>query len=139
MRNLQKGAIEMSSKGPKMVIGTYGLAVNGLKWPKNQEKSDDPWWPPSPLRWPYPGSSSGDWPRNFTDMIVWRSCFPLASACCRWLAGDASFGPNSAARKWVKTTQLGLHDFWRVFPRVLELKMVFWGLGFHLAPKFMFI
>ena len=46
---------------------------------------------------------------------------------------------NSMARKWVKTTQLGVHDFWRVFPRVLELKMVFWGIGFHLAPKVMFI
>ena len=46
---------------------------------------------------------------------------------------------NSTARKWVKTTQLGVHDYWRVFPRVLELKMVFWGLGFHLAPKVMFI
>ena len=25
---------------------------------------------------------------------------------------------NSTARKWDKTTQLGVHDFWRVFPRV---------------------
>ena len=46
---------------------------------------------------------------------------------------------NSTTRKWVKTTQLGVHDFGEFFPRVLELKMVFWGLGFHLEPKVMFI
>ena len=52
----------MSSEGPKMVGGRYGLAENGLKWPKNQEKSDDPRWPPPPLSRPNPGASDGDWP-----------------------------------------------------------------------------
>ena len=46
VRNLQKGATEMSLEGPKMVGGRYGLAENGLKWPKSQEKSGDPQWPP---------------------------------------------------------------------------------------------
>ena len=37
-----------------------------------------------------------------------------------------------------QTTQLGVHDL-ENFSKVLELKMVFWGLGFHLASKVMFI
>ena len=45
VRNLKKGTKEMSSEGPKMVERSYGLAGNGLKWPKNQEISSDPWWP----------------------------------------------------------------------------------------------
>ena len=45
---------------------------------------------------------------------------------------------TSTARKW-SNDPTWCSRFWRVFPRVLELKMVFWGLGFHLAPKFMFI
>ena len=57
VRNLKKGATKMSSEGPKMVGGRYGLAENGLKWPKSQEKSDDLRWPPPPLRWPDPGGS----------------------------------------------------------------------------------
>ena len=36
----------MSSEGPKMVERRYGLAGNGLKWLKNQEKPDNPRWPP---------------------------------------------------------------------------------------------
>ena len=43
-----------------MVGERYGLAGNGLKWPKNQETSGDPRWPP--LRRPDPGSSGGGWP-----------------------------------------------------------------------------
>ena len=94
VRNLQKGATEMSTEGPKMVGGRYGLARNGQKWPKNQEKSDDPRSPPPPLHWPDPGASDSGWSGNFTDMIFRRSCFPLAGACCRWLVGDASHGPK---------------------------------------------
>ena len=139
VRNIQKGAMELSSDVPKMVGGRYGLAENGLKWSKSEEKSGDPRWPPPPLRRPYSGASGGGWPGNFIGVIVRRSCFPLVGACCRWLAGDASFGPK------LHGSQMGQNDptrcarFWRVFPRVLELKMVFWGLGFHLAPKVMFI
>ena len=62
VRNLQKGATGMSSEGPQMVGGRYGLAGNGLKWPKNQETSGDPWWLPLPLRWPDLGASDGGWP-----------------------------------------------------------------------------
>ena len=35
VRNLQKGATEMSSEGPKMVKGRYGLAENGRKVKKS--------------------------------------------------------------------------------------------------------
>ena len=52
----------MSSEGPKMVEIRYGLAENGLKWPKNQEIFGDPWWPPPPLRRPDPGTSDGGRP-----------------------------------------------------------------------------
>ena len=45
VRNIQKGAMELSSDGPKMVGGRYGLAENGLKWSKSEEKSGDPRWP----------------------------------------------------------------------------------------------
>ena len=104
VRNLQKGATEMSSESPKMVGGRNGLAGNGLKWPENKEKVDDPRWSPQPLRRPDPGAFGGGWPRNFTGVIVWRSCFPLAGACCRWLAGEASFGPK------LHGSQMGQND-----------------------------
>ena len=113
----------MSSEGPKMVEIRYGLAGNGLKWPKNQERFGDPRWPP--LRRPDPGASGGGWPENFTCVIVWRWRTSLAGACCRLMAGDASFGPK------LHGSQMGQNDLtrcsrcWRVFPRVLELKMVF--------------
>ena len=42
------------------------------------------------------------------------------------------------ARKWFKMTQLGSTSL-ESFSRVLEFKMVFWGLGFHLASKVMYI
>ena len=45
-----------------MVERSYGLVGNGLKWPKNQEISSDPRWPPASLRRPDPGASGGDWP-----------------------------------------------------------------------------
>ena len=35
VRNLQKGTTEMSSEGPKMVGGRYGLAENGRKVKKS--------------------------------------------------------------------------------------------------------
>ena len=54
---MQKGTTEMSSGGPKMVEMSYGVVGNGLKWPKNQEITGDPRWPPPPLRRPDPGAS----------------------------------------------------------------------------------
>ena len=77
-----------------MVEGRYGLAINGLKWPKNHKISDDPLWPPPPLRRLDQGTSGGGWPGNFVGVIVRRWRTYLAEACCRWLAGDASFGPK---------------------------------------------
>ena len=59
VRNVQKGTTEMSSKGPKMVEMSYGLAGNGLKWPENQGRSGDPRWPSLPLRRPDPGAFGG--------------------------------------------------------------------------------
>ena len=120
-----------------MVERRYGwLAGNGLKWPENQERSGDPRWPLPLLD---PSASDYGWPENFICVIVrrWRSS--LAGACCRLMAGDASFGPK------LHDSQMGQNDptrcsrFWRVFSRVLELKIMFWGLGFHLTPKFMYI
>ena len=60
--NLEKRTTKMSSEGPKMVERSYGVAENGLKWPKNQENTGDPRWPPSPLRRPDPSASGGGWP-----------------------------------------------------------------------------
>ena len=59
---MQKGTKEMSSGGPKMVERSNGVAENGLKWPKNQEITGDPRWPPPPLRLPDSGESDGGWP-----------------------------------------------------------------------------
>ena len=43
-----------------MVERSYGVVGNGLKWPKNQEITGDPRWPPSPLlRRPDPGVAGG--------------------------------------------------------------------------------
>ena len=39
---------------------------------------------------------------------------------------------NFSARKWSERPY-EVFTIWRVLPRVLELKMVLWGLGFHLA------
>ena len=136
VRNLQKGTTEMSSEGPKMVGGRYGV---GRKCPEIAEKSGDPRWQPPPLRRLNSGVSGDGWPGNFTGVIVRRSCFPLVDACCRWLAGDASFGPKLHDSQMGPNKPTRCSRFWRVFPRVLELKMVFWGIGFHLAPKVMFI
>ena len=41
-------------------------------------------------------------------------------------------------RKWPNDPTL-CSRFEELFPRVLELKRVFWGLGFHLASQAMFI
>ena len=60
--NLEKSTTEMRSEGPKMVERSYGVAGNGLKWPKNEEITGDPRWPSPPLRWPDPGASGGGWP-----------------------------------------------------------------------------
>ena len=94
VKNLQKGTTEMSPEGLKMVRGRYGLAGNGLKWPENHKMSGDPWWLPPPLRQPDPGASGGSWPGNLASVIVRRWRTYLAYACCRWLAGDTSFGPK---------------------------------------------
>ena len=61
--NLEKRTTEMSSESPKMVERSYGVAENGLKWPKNQENTSDPWWPPPPpLRRLDPDAFDGGWP-----------------------------------------------------------------------------
>ena len=94
VRNLQKGTTEMSLGGPKMVGGRYGLAGNGLKWSENHKMSGDPRWPPPPLRRPDPGAYGGGLPGNLAGVIFRRCLTYLAGTCCRWLAGDASFGPK---------------------------------------------
>ena len=48
-----------------MVGVRYGMAGNGLKWQKNQDKPGDPRWPHPPLRRPDPGASDGGWLGKF--------------------------------------------------------------------------
>ena len=84
----------MSSEGPKMVGGRYGLAGNGLKRSKNHKMSGDPRWPPPPLRRLDPSASGCGWARNLADVIIRRWRTYLVGACCRWLAVNASFGPK---------------------------------------------
>ena len=45
---------------------------------------------------------------------------------------------SSTAHKWPNGPTL-CSRFGELFPRVLELKRVFWGLGFHLESQAMFI
>ena len=45
---------------------------------------------------------------------------------------------SSTERKWPNDPTL-CSRFGELFPRVLELKRVFWGLGFHLESQAMFI
>ena len=97
-----------------MVGGRYGLAGNGLKWPKNREKPDDPRWPPSSLRRPDPGASGGVWPGNLAGVTVRRWRTSLAGACCRWLVGDASFGPKLHGSQMVQNGPILVHMFWRI-------------------------
>ena len=44
VRNLQKGTMEMSSGGPKMVEMSYGVVGNGRKWQENHEFSGGSRW-----------------------------------------------------------------------------------------------
>ena len=127
VRNLQKGTMEMSSNGPKMVGGRYGLAENGLKWPKNQEKPGDPRWPPPSIHRPDLGTSGGKWPRNLAGVIVRRWRTSLASVCCRWLADDASFGPKLHGSQMVQNDPVQVHMFWRISLGFWSSRWVFWG------------
>ena len=116
----------MSPEGPKMVGERYGLAGNGLKWPKNQEK---------------PVSHGGRHCR-FAGLIQARpavvgletsrpasfGCPP--PPCLARVAGGRPVVPplvqTPTARKW-SNDSTWCSRFWRVFPRVLDLKRVFWG------------
>ena len=102
----------MSSEGPKMVGGRYGLAENGLKVKK------------IPV-------THGGCRRRFAGPIralptaVGRETLPARSSGGRaspWptrVAGGWPVMPplvqNSTAHKWVKTTQLGVQDFGEFF------------------------
>ena len=72
---------------------------------------------------------------------AWSSGFGAPPKPARVHGGWPELPPlvqNFSARKWSKRPY-GVFTIWRVLPRVLELKMVLWGLGFHLEPKVMFI
>ena len=127
VRNLQKGTTEMSSEGPKMVGGRYGLAGNGLKWPKNHKISGDPRWPPPPLRRPDPGASGGSWPGNLVGVIVRRWRTSLVGACPWWVAGDASHGPKPDGSQVVQNDPVRVHMFWRISLGFWSSRWVFWG------------
>ena len=122
-----------------MVERIYGLAENGLKCTKNQEKPAVLRWPPSPLCRLDPSAFGGGLPGNFKAVVVLISPSSLSGVCCRWPASGASFGSNSHGSQMVQKWPNSVFMIWRVLPGVLELKMVIWGLGFHLASKFMFI
>ena len=109
-----------------MVERRYGLARYGLKWPKNQERS----------------VTHGGRRRRFAGPIptrpaaVGREILPAGSSrcppppCLARVAGGRPVVPplvqTPTARKW-SNCPTWCSRFWRVFPRVLELKMVFWG------------
>ena len=72
---------------------------------------------------------------------------PVSSGCCAtpcparvavWWPVVPLLVQTPTARKW-SNGPTWCSRFWRVLHRVLELKMVFWGLGFHLTSKVMFI
>ena len=98
----------------------------GLKLPEKLKFFGDPRWPPPPLGRPDPGESGGGWPRKLTGGIVWMS----PSSCSVRVAGGWPVVPplvqTPTARKW-SNDLTWCSRFWRVVPRVLELKRVFWG------------
>ena len=130
--------MEMSSEGPKILVGRYGMAENGLKLPKNQEKPGVLWWSPPQLHRPDPGSSGDGWPGNFTVGIVWMSPSSLSGACCRWPAVGASFGPNPHGSQMVKRPNL-VFTILESFSKGFGAQEGVLGLGFHLESKVMFI
>ena len=98
----------MSSEGPKMVGGRYGLAWNGRKTPK----SDDTRWPPPP---PFAG------PIRALPAAAGREILPVRSphsAPPPWPARVQGWWPvtppttkTRLVYKWVKTTQFGVQGF----------------------------
>ena len=109
-----------------MVGGSYGLAGNGLKWPKNQEKPDVPRWPPPSLAGPIQARPAAV--GRETSRSASSGCPP--PPCSARVAGGRPVVPplvqTPTARKW-SNGPTWCSRFWRVFPRVLELKRVFWG------------
>ena len=63
-------------------------------------------------------------PRLASVVDGWPEVRPLVQSC--------------TPRKWPNGPTL-CSQFGELFPRVLELKRVFWGLGFHLASQATFI
>ena len=63
---------------------------------------------------------------------------PCPERVAVWLPVVPPFCPISHGSQMVKMTQLGSTSLENL-SRVLEFKMVFWGLGFYLASKVMFI
>ena len=110
----------MSSEGPKMVEGRYGVTQGGGRRPD-------------------PAASCGGWPRNFTGKIASPCSSSLAGACARVVAGDGSHGQNPFGIQMGQNDPVRCSRFWGVFFRALELKMSVLRIGFSLARKTMFI
>ena len=80
--------------------------------------------------------------------VVHRETSPAAASGCALSPRPASVAngwpqvcplvQSSTAHKWPNGPTL-CSRFGELFPRVLELKRVFWGLGFHLESQAMFI
>ena len=86
--NLRKGTTEMSLEGPKMVGG--GMGRPGMAGKHQNLATQGGGY--CLLRQPDPGASDGGWPGNFTCKIASSCSSPLAGACARVVAGDASHG-----------------------------------------------
>ena len=82
---------------------------------------------------PDPGASGGCWPGNFTEKITSPRSSPLASACARVVASDASHGQNPFGLQMGQNDPVRCSRFWGVFSKALELKMSVLGLVFSLA------
>ena len=92
---------------------------------ENHKMFGDPLWLSPPLRRPDPGASGGDWPGNLVGVIFRRWRIYLASRVAGGWPVMPPLVQNSTARKWFQNDPTQCSRFWSVFPRVLELKMVF--------------
>ena len=135
VRNLQKRTTGMSSEGPKMGGGRYGLAWNGRKI----EKSGDPPWRPPP-RSP---ARSRRVQRRLAGKFYRRGHLTLlllpGQHVCKGGGRNRLPQPKPVWHKnGSKRPSSGFTGFGE-FSRVLEFKMSVLGLGFYLARKPRFI
>ena len=136
VRNLKKRTMRMSSEGPKIGGGRYGLAWNGRK----TTKSDDPRWPPPPRRSP---ARFGRVRRRFA--LKFHGQGRLVVALLPGLRVHQEGGRKRLPRlkpDWPENGSKRPSSGPRVlgnFSRVLKLKMSVLRLRFYLERKIRFI